>query len=169
MADLNNDPFIQNQTEVIFKEQDVMKANEISNYIYWMKSTYTYLHLNLSDSAKTEIWNQIVGMSEKEINEDTMNQFAVSIKNQISDTGYLSSKKRRFLFHKDLGKDELYIKQITEGKSYEVVFVGIAVILTIAVILGGGKIDISALGFKIKAELPALAEGISKLKSLFKE
>jgi hypothetical protein len=50
---------------------------------------------------------------------------------------------------------------------FEIVFLGIGVALTAALIVSGGKFEFGLT--KLKIEIPPLGEGIAKLKKAFKQ
>ena len=64
-------------------------------------------------------------------------------------------------------QEELYLQDIMRRNPFEIVFLGIGVALTAALIVSGGKFEF---GFtKLKIEIPPLGEGIAKLKKAFKQ
>ena len=64
-------------------------------------------------------------------------------------------------------EDELYLQDIARRNPFDVVFMGIGIALTAALIVSGGKFELGIT--KLKIELPPLGEGIAKLKKVFKQ
>ncbi|OOE65065.1 hypothetical protein BZG20_13205 [Salinivibrio sp. IB868] len=64
-------------------------------------------------------------------------------------------------------QEELYIQDIMRRNPFEIVFLGIGVALTAALIVSGGKFEFGLT--KLKIEIPPLGEGIAKLKQAFKQ
>lgn len=64
-------------------------------------------------------------------------------------------------------EEELCIQDIARRNPIDVVFVGIGIALTAALIVSGGKFEFGLT--KLKIELPPLGEGIAKLKKAFKQ
>ncbi|SNS29037.1 hypothetical protein [Pseudomonas segetis] len=64
-------------------------------------------------------------------------------------------------------QEELYIQDIMRRNPFEIVFLGIGVALTAALIVSGGKFEFGLT--KLKIEIPPLGEGIAKLKKAFKQ
>ncbi|MEQ6166163.1 hypothetical protein AAOE16_03120 [Ekhidna sp. MALMAid0563] len=61
------------------------------------------------------------------------------------------------------------VTKISYSSPFVVDLLGVGVFLSMmAIILGGGKMDVKILGQKIKLELPSLADGIKKMKDLWK-
>ena len=63
--------------------------------------------------------------------------------------------------------EELYIKHIERRNPFEIVFLGMGVALTAALIVSGGKFEFGLT--KLKIEIPPLGEGIAKLRKAFKK
>ena len=63
--------------------------------------------------------------------------------------------------------EELYLQNIMRRNPFDVVFLGIGVALTAALIVSGGKFEFGLT--KLKIEIPPLGEGILKLKNAFKK
>jgi hypothetical protein len=59
-------------------------------------------------------------------------------------------------------EEELYLKDIMRRNPFEVVFLGIGIALTAALIISGGKFEFGLT--KLKIEIPPLGEGIAKLR-----
>jgi hypothetical protein len=64
-------------------------------------------------------------------------------------------------------EEELYLQDIFRRNPFEVVFLGIGIALTAALIVSGGKFEFSLT--KLKIEIPPLGEGIAKLRKAFKQ
>lgn len=64
-------------------------------------------------------------------------------------------------------QEELYLQNIMRRNPFEIVFLGIGVALTAALIVSGGKFEFGLT--KLKIEIPPLGEGIAKLKKAFKQ
>ncbi|KKD01410.1 hypothetical protein [Photobacterium halotolerans] len=80
----------------------------------------------------------------------------------------LSQKDIDKLTQRELkAKDELYLSDIKRNNPFEIVFVGISIALTAALIISGGKFELKKDGLKI--ELPPLGDGIKKLRRAFKK
>lgn len=63
-------------------------------------------------------------------------------------------------------EEELYLQDISRRNPFEIVFLGIGIALTAALIVSGGKFEFSPT--KLKIEIPPLGEGIAKLRNAFK-
>jgi len=63
--------------------------------------------------------------------------------------------------------EELYIQDIMRRNPFEIVFLGIGVALTAALIISGGKFEFGLT--KMKIEVPPLGDGIAKLKKALKQ
>ena len=64
-------------------------------------------------------------------------------------------------------EEELYLQDIARRNPFDVVFMGIGIALTAALIVSGGKFEFGLT--KLKIEIPPLGEGIAKLKKAFKQ
>ncbi|RYE55668.1 MAG: hypothetical protein EOP48_09705 [Sphingobacteriales bacterium] len=64
-------------------------------------------------------------------------------------------------------EEEFCIQDIARRNPIDVVFMGIGIALTAALIVSGGKFEFGIT--KLKIELPPLGEGIAKLKKVFKQ
>lgn len=64
-------------------------------------------------------------------------------------------------------EEELYLHDIARRNPFDVVFMGIGIALTAALIVSGGKFEFGLT--KLKIEIPPLGEGIAKLKKAFKQ
>lgn len=64
-------------------------------------------------------------------------------------------------------KEELYLNDIMRRNPFEVVFFGVAIALTAALIVSGGKFEFGLT--KLKIEIPPLGEGIKKIRNAFKK
>ncbi|ANB96718.1 hypothetical protein CGI99_24630 [Vibrio parahaemolyticus] len=62
--------------------------------------------------------------------------------------------------------EELYLQNIMRRNPFEVVFLGIGIALTAALIVSGGKFEFGLT--KLKIEIPPLGEGIEKLRKAFR-
>lgn len=62
--------------------------------------------------------------------------------------------------------EELYLQNIMRRNPFEVVFLGIGIALTAALIVSGGKFEFGLT--KLKIEIPPLGEGIEKLRNAFR-
>ncbi len=70
------------------------------------------------------------------------------------------------LFAHELGTDSLSVRRIAVQSPLEIVMVGIPAALALAVIISGGKIKFDPKAGSVEAELPALADGIRKLREV---
>lgn len=64
-------------------------------------------------------------------------------------------------------EEELYLQDIARRNPFDVVFMGVGIALTAALIVSGGKFEFGLT--KLKIEIPPLGEGIAKLKKAFKQ
>ncbi len=79
-----------------------------------------------------------------------------------------SKREITFLsFHKLPIHEDLTILDIKRENPLDVIFGGIAIAFTVAVILSGGKFELTKDGLKV--ELPPLGEGIKSLRNAFGE
>jgi hypothetical protein len=62
-------------------------------------------------------------------------------------------------------EEELYLNDIMRRNPFEVVFLGVGIALTAALIVSGGKFEFGLT--KLKIEIPPLGEGIAKLRKAF--
>lgn len=80
----------------------------------------------------------------------------------------LSKSEFNRLSNKKLSKkEELYLHDISRRNPFDVVFMGIGIALTAALIISGGKFEFGLT--KLKIEIPPLGEGIDRLKRAFKD
>jgi hypothetical protein len=63
-------------------------------------------------------------------------------------------------------EEELYLLDIARRNPFDVVFMGIGIALTAALIVSGGNFEFGPT--KLKIEIPPLGEGIAKLRNAFK-
>jgi hypothetical protein len=78
--------------------------------------------------------------------------------------GFLDSlnvRQLNNLFYRDLGKEKLITRRVSEESPLEIIFDGVLIAIVAAVILSGGKFKLASF---IEAELPPLGTGILKLR-----
>lgn len=68
----------------------------------------------------------------------------------------------------NLGDYELQIVKLQKNSATIIVLLGVVSAVTGAAILSGGEVDMKILGAHIKFKLPPLADGLGKMKNLFK-
>lgn len=77
------------------------------------------------------------------------------------------SEFNQFVAKKLPVEEELYLQDIARRNPFEVVFIGVGIALTAALIVSGGRFEFGLT--KLKIEIPPLGEGIAKLKKAFKQ
>jgi len=143
------------QIIVNFETQDRIKVSEFSNFLYYLKVTYSaILKYNLYEKYNGYKIEEIIGNEER-------------IRKELIDIlkGKMINKSN--LFRKE---EELFITEISKQSPLRIYFKGIILIIILAFILCGGNINITLLSstkIEIKLDRP-IGEGLQSLKNAFK-
>ena len=128
--------------------------NQFSDYFELLRACYVLAleeaHFELEDDGDV-----IVDVTAEHIAESILHRASA-----------LSSRDIDLLAKKQLSThEELYLQTIMRRNPFEVVFLGIGVALTAALIVSGGKFEFGLT--KLKIEIPPLGEGIYKIRKAF--
>lgn len=137
-------------------ESGLISMREFSYFQYHFISIYSFAY----DMAKKSKINY------NELTEKNITQLVEIIENEaiIKGNRVISNYARM----KNISPDEdLYIDDINRINPIDIGFSGLALILVVATVISGGKIEISQTSVKI--ELPPIAEGLKGIKDLFKK
>ena len=69
------------------------------------------------------------------------------------------------LFNPSTDPELLQIEEITRQSPLEIVYIGIPLLITLAVIFSGGKIKLNALGVRVEAQVKSLGDGVKSLRT----
>jgi hypothetical protein len=127
-----------------------------ASYFFWLRATYA-LALEQYEFELDENSGDVV------VKDITAQELSTIV---MFEAASLSSSKIHQLAYKFLPPEEdLFLDDISRENPFDVVFMGIGVALAAALIVSGGKFEITPV--KIKIEIPALGEGISKIMQAF--
>lgn len=135
-------------------ESGLISMREFSYFQYHFISIYSFAY----DMAKKSKINY------NELTEKNITQLVEIIENEaiIKGNRVISNYARM----KNISPDEdLYIDDINRINPIDIGFSGLSLILVVATVISGGKIEISQTSVKI--ELPPIAEGLKGIKDLF--
>ena len=151
-----------NELKIIFDKDKKIKLSDLSAYLYNLKVVYTSLYKNPKSVDKFAPWdyNKI---SQKRANVvQTLFDFSISY-----DINWTFQARNSF-FNSNLKNNDLYIEKIEKSSPLAITVEGILLLLTVAIVISGGKIKYNPETGSFEAEMPPIAEGLKKLKELYK-
>jgi len=150
--------------KVIFQEEQYLSVFELSNFLYYIKTLYSWM------IKKRKITDYILS-----------NDQTGSVQDQVEVARTLVSEFQKFrtklqrpmarapYFKSYLKENDIYIAKIKKESPLEVWFVGVTTIVIAAFIFAGGEIDISLTPPRVKIKMGPLGDSIKKIKDAFKE
>jgi len=151
-----------NSIEVVFIEdrEKVLKVSELSEFLYNLKVFYSVAFEKFGEKFDVEEHPERI----------------VNIANDIAQrlkTGkyfhFLYRYRKDDFFRKNLGDKDVFIAKIYKESPLTIWFIGVSTILVAAFIISGGEIEISTVPPKIRIRMPSIAEGLEKIKDVFKK
>jgi hypothetical protein len=125
-----------------------ISTEELTDFLYHFRAVYAAA-LNLTAQAPAS----------SQTRQDDLDL----VKQLRSDIGAIDWKGISDLAHEDLGDQDLGIIDIRRQNPLTIVFDGVVVALTVAVIISGGKLNLGPL----KVQLPPLGKGLQELRAAF--
>ena len=127
-----------------------------TRYFYWLRACYVLA----LDEYKFELGEEDGDVAVKE---KTAQELASSISRRASSMS--QNEIYQFANKRLPPEQELLLQDIMRRNPFEVVFLGIGIALTAALIVSGGKFELSLTELKI--QIPPLGEGIASLRKAF--
>lgn len=151
---------------VHFEEEDKLKPQVLSSYLYHSKITYSFLH-NIFQKEGVQIIDHF-GFEHEGFELIQENRYEI-----ISEIGYEIPKSgwpKLNLATKDLGDEDLYIESLNKESPFSIEFVGLLVLILIVIAIGGGEAKLTAVPPRAEIKMQkTLGEGLQDLKEVFRE
>jgi|GEM_PF-3999656 len=133
--------------EMIIDSNEVITAVNLAEFLYFFSAVY---------GAATKL-NELPAERIIARRHDFARDFSAFLHSEYSAAGVGT------LISESLGEQQLIITKVKKESPLEFWFMGVSSALVIAVVLSGGEVDL----LKGKFKLPALGEGVRKLKQAF--
>ena len=151
-----------NYIEVVFIEdrEKVLKVSELSEFLYNLKVFYSVAFEGFKEKIDAG------GDPEKVVN------VAKTIVRRLKTREYflyLYGYRKYNFFRKNLKDKDVFIAKIYKKSPLTIWFIGVSTILVATFIISGGEIEIGTLPPKIRIRMPSIAEGLKKIKEVFKK
>lgn len=127
-----------------------------TTYFYWLRACYVLA----LDEYEFELGEEDGDVAVKE---KTAQELASSISRRASSMS--QNEISQFANKRLPPEQELLLQDIMRRNPFEVVFLGIGIALTAALIVSGGKFEFGLT--KLKIQIPPLGEGIERLRKAF--
>ncbi|MBN2782442.1 MAG: hypothetical protein JXQ66_04310 [Campylobacterales bacterium] len=137
-------------------ESGLISMREFSYFQYHFISMYSFAY----DMAKKS------GINPNELTKNNIAHLVEIIESEAIQKGsrIISNYARMMSIPNE---EDLYIDELDRVNPINIGFSGLALILVVAIVISGGKIEIS--NQSVKAELPPLGVGLKEIKNLFKD
>jgi hypothetical protein len=155
--------YISNQKSLpctLYTESGPISMREFSYFQYLFIATYTLAYDVLKDN------DELLNLNISNLQVSKIEEVIHTIRQRLihSDNRMIAHYARTNIPE----NDDIYIMNICRENPTNIVFKGISLILVLAIVISGGKIEISSTS--VKAELPPLGHGIFELrKALYKK
>jgi hypothetical protein len=147
---------MENFTELIIQNDESINVKELNSFLTQLEGLYFFF------KRHPEILKKI-NISKYPLEEINFERLENEIQDAFINSKY-SSKDLIHHFHLRRPKSDLDIVYLSKKSPLLIIFGTVAVALTAAIILSGGKVDMKVKGVKIKFKVPALADGLMKLE-----
>ncbi|MGY2462489.1 hypothetical protein [Vreelandella sulfidaeris] len=138
----------QSQCVVVFEtDGGPIDVETLTDFLYHFRSVYAAAAISLPEGGYAQ-------------DIDEAKRLAMTLRTDIHGIDWREIAKYA---HAGLGDRTLGITDIHRENPLTIVFAGISIALTVAVILSGGRVEFGP----IKAELPPLGEGVRNLRAAF--
>ncbi len=133
---------------LLFKEgqPEFITAKILSDYLYYISALNALLYQHSDDISIEDSANDVLQRISKYARETTSKE----------------------MYELELNELDLQVEGATKNSPFVIIFTGTVLLLAVAIIISGGKIDGKIVGVgEISVNLPPIADGLKKLKELF--
>lgn len=144
---------------ILYTESGPISMREFSYFQYLFIATYTLAYDVLKDN------NELLNSNISDLPVSKIGEIVYTIKKRLihSDNRMIAHYARTNIPE----NDDIYIMDICRENPTNIVFKGISLLLVLAIVISGGKIEISP--NSVKAELPPLGHGVFELRKALYE
>lgn len=142
-----------------FEEQEELTSKELSEFLYRFRLVYgasiRVAGRGISDDMETLLANR--------------HHLRARVRHELASRDTAEQYKDFYL--DNLGNDELVIEKLRKESPFMMIFAGVFAAVALAAILSGGrgKAKEGAEGFEFEFDLPPIADGLRKLREVFRQ